>query len=151
MQSVTMSGWLKLEPELKCISKDNVQVFICRCLLKVGRFTKDGFVFDYFQTTCFGKRAEYMAKACHKEDKVVVKGEFRNFNYKDGNGTKHYTNYLLINDIEVEKGITKKTKAENDVPNAYDSANGISESEVSFMMENGFMPIDEAVFDEIPS
>lgn len=147
MQTVMMSGWLKTEPKLKCINKDGVQVFICTCLLKVASYTKKGYVFDYFQITAFGGKAEYMAKACHKESKILATGVMKNCNYKDQNGTKHYANYLLVNDIEIDKNLQADKEDKEEVAKPYDVVN---ETEVSFMIENGFMPIDETMFEDMP-
>lgn len=143
MQDCMMLGKIAIEPVFKIVKKEKEELFVCRSLLAVGRysFKEKKYVSDFFQIVCFGKRAEYLAKACRTGDLVTVKGEFRNYNYRDVNETKHYTNYMIVQRIE-----PIMHKGEREVEQLVDTSD-MEDLSVAFMQENGFLPVSEDMFE----
>lgn len=142
MQSTMMLGRIAMEPAFKIVKKEDKEIHICRSLIAVHRYdyVKKKSVADFFQTVCFGNKAEYMAKAFSSGDKISLTGEFRNYNYKDVNGTKHYTNYILIRNLERVFG---NEKGKEDSVGLYNQ----DDMDISFMVENDFLLISEDMFE----
>ncbi len=142
MQSMMMLGRVAMEPAFKIVKKEDKEIHLCRSLIAVPRYDyiAKKSVADFFQTVCFGSKAEYMAKAFSNGDRIALTGEFRNYNYKDCNGTKHYTNYFLIRNLERVIGSEKKKEDSAGVYNQDDM-------DLSFMAENDFLIISEDMFE----
>ena len=51
---------------------------------------------DFINCTAFGKRAETISKYFTKGQQVCVKGPWRTGSYNEQDGTKRYTNELLV-------------------------------------------------------
>ena len=147
MQSTMMSGYIAIAPVFRIIQKEDKEIHICRSLVAVHRYdyTKKASVADFFQIVCFGSKAEYMAKAFEKGDRISVSGEFRNYNYKDINGTKHFTNYVLVRNLEKNYGNGKK-KEEEAAVGLYTQ----DDMDISFMTSNEFLLISEDMFEREP-
>ena len=60
MQSIMMFGRIAMKPAFKIIKKEEKEIHLCRSLIAVHRY--DGiakkYVADFFQTVCFGKKAD---------------------------------------------------------------------------------------------
>lgn len=55
---------------------------------------------DFFDVTTWRKQAENCATYLHKGNKVSVTARLQNRTYEDKNGTKHYVNDIIAEEVE---------------------------------------------------
>ena len=76
------------------------------------RFKREGeATADFFNYVAFGKTAEFISKYFHKGMKAVITGELRNNHYTDQQGVKHYSEQIIVSNIEF--GESKKSSENN--------------------------------------
>lgn len=112
MNLVVLVGRLTSDPEIR----RNGDKTIGKFSLAVSRkFKREGEAdADFFNCVVFGKTAEFLEKYFHKGMKAVVTGELRNNHYTDTNGTKHYSEQVVVNNIEfAESKSTSTPPADN--------------------------------------
>ncbi len=99
MNKVIMMGRLTRDPEVRYGGANNTA--IAKFSLAVDRrFKRDGQPdADFFNCTAFGKTGEFVEKYLRKGTKVVIDGELQNNNYEK-DGVKHYSDQIIINQIE---------------------------------------------------
>lgn len=99
MNLILLMGRFTADPEIR-YSQDNKA--IAKFNLAVNRrFKKEGDAdADFFSCVAFGKTAEFIEKYFHKGMKALVTGELRNNHYTDKDGVKHYSEQVIINNIE---------------------------------------------------
>ena len=113
MNLVVLVGRLTSDPEIR----RNGDKTIGKFSLAVSRkFKREGEAYaDFFNCVAFGKTAEFLEKYFHKGMKAVVTGELRNNHYTDNNGVKHYSEQVIVNNIEfAESKSTSTPPADND-------------------------------------
>lgn len=127
MNVVILVGRLTADPNVRYTQE---QKAITRLTLAVNRkFKKDNEQnADFFNCIAFGKTAEFIEKYFHKGIKAIIDGELRNNHYTDQNGVKHYTEQVVINNIEF--GESKKAETPADY--------------------NGFINVPEGIEEELP-
>ena len=125
MNLVVLVGRLTADPEIR---RNNDKAVAKFSLAVNRRFKREGEAdADFFNCVVFGKTAEFLEKYFHKGMKAVVTGELRNNHYTDTNGTKHYSEQVVVNNIEfAESKSTSTPPADN----------------------SGFMPMD--IGEELP-
>lgn len=111
MNTIIIMGRLTRDPEIR-YSKDSKA--IARVSIAVDRrFKQEGQPeADFFNLVGFGKTAEFIEKYFHKGMKALVSGELRNNNYTGKDGTKYYTDDIIISSIE----FAESKKADNLTP-----------------------------------
>ena len=111
MNTIIIMGRFTRDPEIR-YSQDNKP--IARVSIAVDRrFKQEGQPeADFFNLVGFGKTAEFIEKYFHKGMKAVVAGELRNNNYTGKDGTKYYTDDIIISSIE----FAESKKADNLTP-----------------------------------
>ena len=112
MNLVVFVGRFTSDPEIR----RNGDKTIGKFSLAVSRkFKREGEAdADFFNCVVFGKTAEFLEKYFHKGMKAVVTGELRNNHYTDTNGTKHYSEQVVVNNIEfAESKSTSTPPADN--------------------------------------
>lgn len=95
-----MTGRIVADPEIR-YSNDGKA--IARFRFAVNRtFKREGEPdADFFQCTTFGKTAENFEKLhIGKGTKLLLRGEFRNNDYTDREGVKHYGYQAIVNEFE---------------------------------------------------
>lgn len=99
MNLVVLVGRFTNDPEVR-YTQDNKA--ISKFSLAVNRkFKSEGQPeADFFNVVAFGKTAEFIGKYFKKGMKAVVTGELRNNHYTDQNGVKHYSEQVVVNNIE---------------------------------------------------
>lgn len=99
MNLIALMGRLTRDPETRYTADGKA---VAKVSIAVNRrFKQDGQPeADYFNCVAFGKTAEFIEKYFKKGMKAVITGELRNNHYTDNNGVKHYTEQILINNIE---------------------------------------------------
>lgn len=99
MNTIIIMGRLTRDPEIR-YSKDSKA--IARVSIAVDRrFKQEGQPeTDFFNLVGFGKTAEFIEKYFRKGMKALVSGELRNNNYTGKDGTKYYTDDIIISSIE---------------------------------------------------
>ena len=111
MNTIIIMGRLTRDPEIR-YSKDSKA--IARVSIAVDRrFKQEGQPeADFFNLVGFGKTADFIEKYFHKGMKALVAGELRNNNYTGKDGTKYYTDDIIISSIE----FAESKKADNLTP-----------------------------------
>ena len=130
MNSINIHGRLTKDPETKFYDGDKS---VCKISVAVERSYKgkDGKTeTDFFNCTCFGKRAEAIDKYFKKGDGISIQGEMQNNRYEDNNGNKRDGWQILIEKFDFEKLRKEKTTS--------DSAS----------VPSGFVPVDDSTEDE---
>lgn len=113
MNLVVLVGRLTADPEIR---RNNDKAVAKFSLAVNRRFKREGEAeADFFNVVAFGKTAEFMEKYFRKGMKAVVTGELRNNHYKDNNGVKHYSEQVIVSNIEfAESKSTSTPPADND-------------------------------------
>lgn len=57
---------------------------------------------DFFQCVAFGDVAKQIAEYFDHGTKISMQTVLKNFQFKDSNGTPHFTNILLVNQVEYD-------------------------------------------------
>ena len=112
MNLVVFVGRFTSDPEIR----RNGDKTIGKFSLAVSRkFKREGEAdADFFNCVAFGKTADFLEKYFHKGMKAVVTGELRNNHYTDTNGVKHYSEQVVVNNIEfAESKSTSTPPADN--------------------------------------
>lgn len=93
-------GNLGADPEARM---SNSAMMVLKLRLAVGERRKqgDGWVehTEWVSVTCFGKRAEGLAKILSKGDRVCVVGKMRTSSYDDREGNKRYRTEIVADDV----------------------------------------------------
>lgn len=66
--------------------------------------------YNFFQCVAFDDVAKQIVKYFDKGTKVSVQAVVENFPFKDSNGTPHFTNVLLVNQIEYNDNAAQSFK-----------------------------------------
>ena len=87
---------------------------IVKFSMAIGRrFKREGDAdADFFNYVAFGKTAEFVEKYFYKGMKAVITGELRNNHYTDKDGVKHYSEQIIVSNIEFAE--SKKNVENND-------------------------------------
>lgn len=99
MNLVLQVGRLTNDPDIR-YSQDG------KAIAKFGlavnrRFKREGEAdADFFNYVAFGKTAEFIGQYFHKGMKAVITGELRNNHYTDQQGVKHYSEQIIVSNIE---------------------------------------------------
>ena len=100
MNLCIFKGRLVADPELR---QTQSGIAVCRFRIAVNRSFKeaDGSVkADFIGCTAWRQSAEFVSKYFKKGQEMIVRGELRNADYTDQNGTKHYAMDLTVDKAE---------------------------------------------------
>lgn len=100
MNLFIMTGRIVADPEIRYTNDGKA---IGRFRFAVNRtYKREGEAdADFFQCTVFGKTAENFEKLnIGKGTKLLLRGEFRNNDYTDRDGVKHYGFQAVVNEFE---------------------------------------------------
>lgn len=154
MNSVVLSGRVCTIPKIKLLQVADKPVSMCVFTIAVadGVFAADNQALldesniDYFECVAFDEAAIMINANFVKGSKIICRGRMKNHVFDDVNGTKHFTNVFLAEQVEFgdttaafEKGGGKKKSIELSV---------VSDLKMIFntykkVCENGFLCIDE--------
>lgn len=125
MNKVAMIGRTATDPEVRYTNKGdavaNFRVAVDR------RYKKDGQTeADFFQTTAFGKTAEFIEKYIHKGQKIGFAGRLQNDEYTNKDGQTVRKTVIIVEEIEFcesKKGAQaeKPTESFQPIPDNIDS------------------------------
>lgn len=124
MNTVIMMGRLTDEPEVRA-TQDGLK--IARYTLAVDRrFKREGKpTADFFSCTVFGNGAAFAENYLHKGTKIAIRGELQNNHYTDKNGTKHYSEQIIVDAQEFAE--SKKQTEEPKKDDFMEIPDGIAE------------------------
>ncbi len=132
MNSIIIHGRLTRDPETKFYDGDKS---VCKISVAVDRSFKDKDgkpVTDFFNCTCFGKRAETIDRYLKKGAGIIIRGEMQNNRYeKDGKMMDGWQ--IKINEFDF--GSPSKKDSSQSVPSDGNAP-------------VGFTPVDETTDDE---
>ena len=115
MNSITISGRLAKEPELKTLN-NGVTKLTTR--IAVTRSDKNKTT-DFFSVQAWNKTADFISKYFKKGDPIEIVGRLQVDNYERQDGTKASEVYIYI--IEAGFTISKKAEASAEPPRMRDS------------------------------
>lgn len=143
MQTSEITGHLVFEPNFSYITGEK-QLFICRSVIvDLENHTEGGTgIPNLHMIVCFGTKAKYVAEHCKKGQLVTVKGRFLNHNYKDYNGTKHYTDFFLVTEINTLQEDMENNAKERELSKEH----ALDYMGLNYMREHGYSMIDERVY-----
>lgn len=110
MIKVFGTGNLTKDPEILQV---NGQKLIVKCTIasKSTKKDKDGnYGTEYYDCVAFENRADYLAKYCHKGNKLVINGTLQIEVYDAQDGSKRKATKIIIDNVE------NVTPRENDAP-----------------------------------
>ena len=98
MNKAILMGRLCADPEFR---QTNGGIPCCRFRLAINRpKTKDGNQeTDFINVVAWRQKAEFVSRYFHKGNMMLVEGQFRNNDYTDKDGTKHYQIEVLADEI----------------------------------------------------
>lgn len=112
MNKVYVMGNITRDPELSKFGDDRA---VCNFTVAHNNGkTKDNkeLPADFIPCKAWDKRAETIAKYCHKGDKILVSGAFKTDTYKDKthDDVTHYSSYVNVSDFEFAGGKNNNTE-----------------------------------------
>lgn len=133
MNKIILMGRLTKDPEVRYTTENKAYARISLAVDR--RFKKDGQPdADFFNCSAFGKTAEFVEKYLVKGSKIVISGTLQNNNYTDNNGVKHYSDSVIIEELDFAESKAKSTNTEPNYPKDAD----------------GFMNVPEGIDEELP-
>ena len=119
MNKVILTGNLTKEPEVRYTQNGKAVVKVGLGVtrnFKKSDGTRDA---DFFNLVAWDKTAEFFGKYLSKGTRILVEGRIQNNNYKDDNGVTHYTQDIIIENVEFAGG--KKDSDKKSTPvNGFD-------------------------------
>lgn len=157
MTKTMMCGKIVTVPTLSFMSLDgNKQVYVCKFVI----CSYDGVDFEgepqfnFFEAMAFEDTAKEIAEKYKQGVKVSVFGKMVNHVFKDANYTSHYTNILLVSDIEYADAVNvvyTKSLAKKNPEDPVEAEIKQMNSLFSRICKNGFLCIDENDYYKIAS
>ncbi|MDE5754165.1 MAG: single-stranded DNA-binding protein [Oscillospiraceae bacterium] len=97
MNSVVLMGRLVNDPEFSVAQTGTP---MCRFRVAVDRPVQGGQKqSDFFSVVCFRKTAEFVNQYFVKGKPILIEGRIQNDNYTDKNGTQHYGQQIVANNV----------------------------------------------------
>jgi len=148
-----LNGRLCTEPKMSIFQLWEQDIVICRFVIGItpGTYEQDAKdnisnQFDYFQCITFGASARRIKNEFFKGCKVVVVGKAKNYQFEDVNKTAHFTNIVLVDQIECGDTISaiNPTTGRKSFADMLTISN-FKEMERDFqiMCDKGFLCVDE--------
>lgn len=103
--------------------------------------------YNFFQCVAFGDVAKQIVEYFDNGTKVSMQAVVENFPFKDSNGTPHFTQILLVNQIEYNDNATQSFKLaprKKNMDKVMVSELSEIDSLYKDVCENGFLCIDES-------
>ena len=119
MNSCVMVGRLTKDVDLK-VNGDKTTAKFTIAINRDYKNAQGGYDADFINCTAFGKRAEILQKHFSKGKQIAVRGPWRTGSYDAQDGTKRYTNELLVEGFTFIGGQSNGNNSgygENNTPN----------------------------------
>lgn len=99
MNLCVFKGRLTADPELRQTPSN---ISVTKFTVAVDRITgKDGEKqADFIRCTAWRATAEFVSKYFAKGQEICFRGQLRNNDYTDGNGVKHYSYEVMVDNVE---------------------------------------------------
>lgn len=118
MNCFFVSGRIFTEPTSSFIQFDDKEVLLAKfCISSSSDFMylniKDDEQtshYNFYQCVAFGDVAKQIVELFDRGIKVSMQALVENFSFKDSNGTPHFTNILLVNQIEYDSNASQSFK-----------------------------------------
>lgn len=140
MNKFHCSGRLVKDPDIRYV-KDNKA--LANFTIAVERqYKRDGEqTADFFNVTCFDKKAEFVEKCLNKGTKIILTGRLENNDYTNKDGVKVYQVRIVAEDIEfAESKKASESNASEQKPESQPKNDG----------GDGFMNIPDGIDEELP-
>lgn len=132
MNSCVMVGRLTKDVDLK-VNGDKTTAKFTIAINRDYKNAQGGYDADFINCTAFGKRAEILQKHFSKGKQIAVRGPWRTGSYDVQDGTKRYTNELVVEGFTFVGGQAGNNTAQG-------NSNNSSNDDIGFGYEE---PIDE--------
>lgn len=151
------SGRVATVPKVAIVqTKDDEQIFVCTFVISVPEYTdlSDGKKYNFYECIAFNETAQKIHKHFTKTAKVLTFGKMVNHTFKDINNTPHFTNILLIQNIEFgdTESAINRMNLDTKLPD-FTVLSDLKEMDAAYkkICENGFLCIDENDYYNIAS
>lgn len=154
MNKVIESGRMIADPEISFIPIGNQTIFVSRfCIMvKADSFFNDDLpeeeLIDYIECIAFDDAAKKIVDCFPRGSKILLSGALKNHMFEDFNGTKHYTNIVVISEAEFGDTPSEKMrfvgeKKVNDPDKKIRVDLRKAEEKFRILCDNGFLAINE--------
>lgn len=142
MNAIVLYGKLLTLPKISIIQVEKKSILVGKFV--VGCIDKNRLA-NFFECIAFGNIVRIIKKNFVKGSCITISGSMKNFNFQDINKTSHYTNVILVEQIDsaekeyvlVRENISLITKE------LYEECNDCMEKCYQKVCENGFLCINE--------
>lgn len=154
MNNSIVCGRIMTVPKLSLIQLDGRSIYACKIVIAVndGAYEysdateyKENKV-DFFECVAFESAAKMINSHFVKGSKIICMGKFKNHIFEDVNKTKHFTNILLIQQVEygdtqamLSKYTSKKKASDISIVSDLKELDDIFDS----ICKYGFLCVDE--------
>ena len=114
MNKVILSGNLTKEIEVRYTQNGKAVVKVGLAVTRNFKNAEGNRDADFFNLVAWYKTAEFFGKYLSNGIKILVEGRIQNNNYKDNNGVQHYTQDIIVENVEFAGA--KKDSAEKPAP-----------------------------------
>lgn len=115
LNRVILMGRLTRDPELKNTQSGFAMVRFSVAVERAFKDKKTGEKeTDFLDCTAFRGTAEFVSRWFAKGDMILVEGNIQNNNYTDNNGTKHYSNTIIVESVSFCGGKNNGAQAQTD-------------------------------------
>lgn len=151
MNNVTISGRICNVPKIRILKLHQSTVTICNfTVASMDGIADDGdhtlSNTDFFECICFNKEALMVNANFIKGSKISCAGKIKNFHFEDGNQTKHFTQILVLTQVEFgdsatafDKNVDKKKSLDLSINSNLSEILELYDS----VVDNGYLCIDE--------
>ena len=148
MNKIILMGRLTRDPEVR-YSQGESSLAIGRFSLAVDRrFKRQGEAdADFFNSTAFGKQAEFVEKYLKQGTKILLSGRVQNDNYTNKEGQKVYSVQIIAEEIEFAES---KAAAANNTGASFNPGGFGNEMPEPSQSADGFMNIPTGLEEELP-
>ncbi len=154
MNKVFVSGRMISEPKMEFISLGSRSMFVSRFCIMVPNDTfsakdlPENERQDYFECIAFDDAATKIVDCFPRGSKLNLVGTLKNHLYEDANRTKHFTNVIVVNEVEFGdtmssqmKVVGKRRKIQPDINIVVDLEDAMKKYD--WLCDNGFLAINE--------
>lgn len=108
MNKIILTGNLTKDPEVRYTNSGKA---MAKVPIAVNRpFKKDET--DFFNLVAWQKTAEFVGKYLNKGTRVLIEGRLQNNHYTDDKGTKHYSETVVVDNVEFAGGKSSNKKSD---------------------------------------
>lgn len=151
MNNVTLSGRVCNVPKIRVLKINGKNISICNFTIAIMEGLPENGMYsssntDFIECVCFNSEALAINANFIKGSKITCIGKIKNHFFEDSNRTKHFTNILVLSQVEFgdtasafDKNVDKKKAVDLSISSNITDVLALYES----VCDNGYLCIDE--------